>query len=335
MDTITHIVLGACTGEAIAGRQLGKKALLIGAVANTLPDCDVLSNLWLDADDSLLAHRGFTHSFAFVVLAAALLAFLFKRWYKTKTISYKFWISFFMFELFLHIFIDAFNAYGTGWFEPFSHYRVSLNAIFVADPFYTSWLLIAFVALLVLKRARRSRASWVRFGLGISTLYFMYCVVNKIKTNTDIKDMLNQQVTYQTYFTTPTPLNNWLWYVVAGTDSGYYIGYYSVFDSKKKIDLHYFAKNDFLLDPYRHQEDVQHLVRFSRSFYTIEKWDSSLVFNDLTFGQMVGWYNPRARFVFHYFLHPKEDNEMVVQRGRFAQWNWAVIESLIKRIKGN
>ena len=47
------------------------------------------------------------------------------------------WVFFFGLELFSHIFIDAFNTYGTGWFEPFHHYRVSFNVLFVADPLYS------------------------------------------------------------------------------------------------------------------------------------------------------------------------------------------------------
>ena len=144
-----------------------------------------------------------------------------------------------------------------------------------------------------------------------------------------------QHIAHQNYFTTPTPLNNWLWYVVAADDSGYYIGYYSVFDSKKRIDLHYFPKNDSLLAPFKEQEDVRHLVRFSKGLYTVEKWNDSFVFNDLRFGQMAGWYNPNSKFVFHYFLQTKGDNKFVVQRGRFANWNWLGIRSLIKRIEGN
>jgi inner membrane protein len=335
MDTITHIVLGACTGEAFAGKQLGKKALFIGAVANTLPDCDVLSNLWLNTDRALLAHRGFTHSILFVALAATSFAFLFQRFSKRRNITFRFWTGFFALELFLHIFIDAFNSYGTGWFEPFSHYRVSLNTIFVADPFYTIWLLVAFVTLLVLKGDSKSRRSWVTFGLGISTLYFMYCIINKINTDVNIKSILKKQhITYQTFFSTPTPLNNWLWYIIVSNDSGYYIGYRSVFDSERQIDLHYFSKNDLLLDPYEGKQDVQHLVRFSQGLYTVEARDGSVVFNDLRFGQIEGWSNPRAGFVFHYFLERK-DNRMVVQRGRFAQWNRGSINSLVKRIKGD
>jgi len=336
VDTITHIALGACAGEAIAGKQLGKKALLIGAFANTIPGFDFLSNLWLDTDDSLLAHRGFTHSFLFVALTTILMAFLFQRWYKKRNVSLNFWLWFFGIELFLHIFIDAFNAYGTGWLEPFSHYRVSFHAIFVADPFYSTWLLIAMFALALVKKDSVTRRSWVRFGLRISTLYFMYCIANKIKTDTDIKDILQKQhIVYDRHFTTPTPLNNWLWYIVAGNDSGFYIGYHSVFDSKKQIDLCYVPKNNLLLSPFFDREDVKHLVRFSKGFYTIEKWNDTLVFNDLRFGQMVGWYDPKEKFVFHYFLQNKKGNKFVVQRGRFAKWDAAVIRSLIKRIEGN
>ena len=57
---------------------------------------------------------------------------------------------FFILQLCIHVFLDAFNAYGTGWFEPFSHYRVSFNVLFVADPFYSVWLGISFLALLIL-----------------------------------------------------------------------------------------------------------------------------------------------------------------------------------------
>ncbi len=49
MDTITHIVLGAAVGEVLAGKKLGKKALLIGAIAGNLPDIDFVASFWLDS----------------------------------------------------------------------------------------------------------------------------------------------------------------------------------------------------------------------------------------------------------------------------------------------
>src|SRR5258706_7148807 len=111
MDTITHIALGACVGEAMVGKQLGKKALLIGAFANSIPDLDFVSSFWLDVDNALLAHHGFTHSILFCILISIFLALLFRRWFRMKPyqLLFKTWLLFFIVELFLHLFIDAFN----------------------------------------------------------------------------------------------------------------------------------------------------------------------------------------------------------------------------------
>ena len=42
MDSLTHIVLGAAIGEAMLGKKIGKKGILWGALAASLPDIDVL-----------------------------------------------------------------------------------------------------------------------------------------------------------------------------------------------------------------------------------------------------------------------------------------------------
>ena len=81
-------------------------------------------------------------------------------------------------------------------------------------------------------------------------------------------------------------------------------------------------------------EDLQRLVRFSQGYYTIDRYDSTLVFNDLRFGQIIGWRNPDARFVFHYFLQKPDDNSLVIQRGRFTDWDKAAVLSLLRRIRG-
>jgi inner membrane protein len=49
----------------------------------------------------------------------------------------------------------------------------------------------------------------------------------------------------------------------------------------------------------------------------------------------VGWQNPRAKFVFHYYLQHPQENKLVVQRGRFEGWNRTSIQALLKRITGN
>ncbi len=157
MDSLTHIVVGACVGELLAGRQLGKKAMLWGAVANSLPDIDIVAQPFMSTAADLLAHRGFTHSILFIFLFSPLLGTVFSWIFSRQDMSAGKWTLFWGIQMFLHIFIDSFNAYGTGWFEPFSHYRVSFNTLFVADPLITLWPFIGFIILLLLKKDNSKR----------------------------------------------------------------------------------------------------------------------------------------------------------------------------------
>src|SRR5579872_7486382 len=77
MDSLTHIAVGACIGDLFLGKKIGKKAMLYGAIAASLPDIDFISSFWLDTADDLMAHRGFTHSFLFGLLFILALAFVF------------------------------------------------------------------------------------------------------------------------------------------------------------------------------------------------------------------------------------------------------------------
>jgi len=236
----------------------------------------------------------------------------------------------------MHIFLDAFNNYGVGWFEPFSHYRISFNIIYIADPLFSIWPGIACLALIVMRSKREERKKWWIMGLSLSGLYLVYCLGHKIKIDNDVRDILEaKKITYTRYFTTPAPFQNWLWYVVAGDDNGYHVGYRSVFDRKKEMDFTFFPRNDSLLIATLDHESLHKLIRFSQQFYTIEKWENTLVFNDLRFGQMMGWKDPQGRFVFHYFLQEPLENLLVVQRGRFKGWSFESVDSMWQRIKGN
>jgi inner membrane protein len=175
---------------------------------------------------------------------------------------------------------------------------------------------IACVALVCLKKRALPRKTWWRMGLGLSGLYLIYCLINKTKIDSDVKDILEKQkISYTRYFTTPAPLQNWLWYVVANTDSGYYTGFRSLFDSRKEIDFQYFPRNDSLLNPVESHKDLQKLLRFSQQWYTVESWGDTLVFNDLRFGQVIGWQIQRK---IRFSLLPAVPGRyaLVVQRGQ-------------------
>ncbi len=335
MDSLTHIAIGACIGEAFFEKGFGKKAMLWGILAQSIPDVDFIAVAWLNTSDNLLAHRGFTHSILFALLVIPLFALIAEKIHRPHNISFKKWLGFFTVAIFIHLFIDGFNNYGVGWFEPFSHLRISFNTIYVADPLFSVWAGIALIMLIILNPVSTKRKFWWRFGLIIPFIYLSYCCVNKFIINREVEQILvKQRIPHQRYFTTPAPLQNWLWYVVAGNDSGYYVGFRSVFDSKKEMHFEYFPRDDSLLKPLKDHADLHNLIRFSQQFYTVEKRSDTLVFNDLRFGQIIGWADPKEKFVFYYYLQHPDDNTLIVQRGRFAKWNWDVLKKFWKRIRG-
>ena len=63
MDSLTQIVLGAAVGEVAAGKKVGNRAMLIGAIGGTIPDLDILANFVADDMTALAFHRGISHSF--------------------------------------------------------------------------------------------------------------------------------------------------------------------------------------------------------------------------------------------------------------------------------
>lgn len=336
MDSLTHIAVGACMGEGFMGKTVGRKGMLWGAMAQSIPDIDFIAALWMDTPGSLLAHRGFTHSLLFAVLAAFFMALIAERWHRPHNISLKRWILFFAGAILGHLLLDAFNNYGVGWFEPFSRHRISFNSIYVADPLFSVWPAIACGFLIFLRKKHPVRTFWWKFGLIAGAVYLTYCLFNKYRIDSDVKSILvRQQVPHDRYFTTPAPLQNWLWYVVAGNDKGFHVGYRSLFDKQDTIRFQYFPRQEKLLEPVKDQESMQRLIRFSQGFYTVEKWSDTLVFNDLRFGQIIGWEDPREKFAFHFYMEGAFDNRMVVQRGRFAKWDREVAARFWKRMLGN
>jgi inner membrane protein len=336
LDSLTHTVLGAVVGEAIAGKKLGKQAMFWGALANNFPDVDVITSLWMTQADSLLAHRGFTHSILFALLFSPLFAYVILRFHKNKQMNFRDWLYIIGSGIFIHIFIDALTCYGTGWYEPFHHHRVTMNVLFVADPFYTISLLISFVALLVLKPRKSSRSGWVKFGLVVSTLYVVYAFFNKAKIDSEFKtELARQNISYSNYFTTPTPLNNFLWFLVAKNDTGYFMGYRSFFDSKKDIELNFRNNNISMIENMKGDVELNKLIRFSKGYYTLEVINDTLIFNDIRFGTIGGWEDPSRKFVFRYSLEQGANNDVLIQKGRMESSGKDALMSLWDRVCGN
>jgi inner membrane protein len=191
MDSLTHTVLGACTGELIAGRKIGKKAMLIGALANNVPDLDMISVFWTSEAEGLLTHRGITHSFFFAILIMPVLIHIFRSVFKKVELSYTTWMLLVGHGLILHIVMDSLTTYGTGWWEPFSHYRVSFNLLFILDPVILILFLIGTITLLIMRPKKRSRKSVAAIFLSIGLLYLFMVTAIKLHVNTKIQALLH------------------------------------------------------------------------------------------------------------------------------------------------
>ena len=108
MDSLTHIVLGAATGEAVLGRKVGNKSLLWGALAGSLPDFDVAITSLFDPVQALFVHRGFSHSIVFALLVTPFLGWIASRIHKNTSIKQWTWMM--LWAILIHSAIDCFNT---------------------------------------------------------------------------------------------------------------------------------------------------------------------------------------------------------------------------------
>lgn len=339
MDSLTQIVLGAACGEAVLGKKIGNKALLFGAIGGTIPDLDVLVGGWLYGNeiDAMLFHRGFMHSILFSVFAAFLLGWLTHKLYNTgkrkDTTTHKEWILLFFWSLFTHPILDCFTPYGTQLFAPFSNYRVAFNNIAVADPVYTLPFLVCSIVLMCFKRASHKRRLWLKLGIGISSVYLLFTLGNKLYVDAIFRTSLKEaKINAFRFSTQPAILNNILWYAIAETESAYYVTDYSLFDTKNRfINFREIPKQrDLKPSEYK---DIEALAWFSNQYYSVYKIAANeYQYNDLRY-PLLDLDNPNTS-VFSLTLY-KENKRLNMKpfQPKFDSLG-EVFTSLWQRIKG-
>ncbi len=332
MDSLTQIVLGAAVGEAVLGKKVGNKAMLWGAIAGTIPDLDTLSNLFVDPITANEWHRGFSHSLLFCVLFSPLFGWLIAKLYKNKEADWKDWTKLMFFGLFTHPILDAFTTWGTQLFWPFS-YKISFKNIFVIDPLYTVPFLICVIIALFYQRTNPKRQKINKTGLYISSGYMVITLLLKWYTYKVFEENVNQQhIQYNEIQTKPTPLNSILWTANIETEDAFLIGYYSIFQKKDMISFARFPKNRRLLDTFNNDPLIARLVNLSQGWYTVEKINNKIYFNDLRFGQL-GVDQNSSQFVFSYELFYDENgNLMAKEREKNMKEAGPLLKKLFARI---
>ncbi|MBC5991690.1 metal-dependent hydrolase [Pontibacter cellulosilyticus] len=312
MDSLTQIVLGASVGEVVAGKKLGNKALLWGAVAGTIPDLDVLINPWLDTVQQLSFHRSITHSFLFALVVSPVLGWLLHRLYKKHNAGLWTWTLLFFFGFTTHALLDACTTWGTQLFWPFSNYGVAFYNIFVIDPLYTLPFLGFTLATAFYSRHSMKRRRLNYTGLALSTFYLLLSFVFKAQANDVFEQNFEaKSINQESYISKPTPLNTVFWSVTAKTENGFYNGFYSLADKEKLVPLEFEPQQQQLLEPYMGHPKLDRLLELTKGYYTVEQApDKGILINDLRFGKFDGWRENGGGYVFVYHVWKDEEGQL-------------------------
>lgn len=312
MDSLTQIVLGAAVGEAVLGRKLGNWSLLLGAVAGTIPDLDVLAT-W-GADDpirELQIHRAYSHSMFTHILLAVPFAWLSKILSKSVQ-SFGHWYVFWFLGFFTHALLDCQTTYGTRLFLPFTSYQVAFNNISVIDPLYTFPFLFLLITMMFFRRGTAKRKKWFKAAWIVSSAYMILTFGLKFAVHQKFKNTLSEQgKNYTELNSTPTILNAILWSGIAYDQDSLHVAEYSFLRNDIPIRWISFARNLDQMEKFE-CEALETMAWFGDGNYFVEPLsDDSIRFYTAKFGRMrLDTDEAKETFMFYATFNKKKDGSI-------------------------
>jgi len=166
-----------------------KYALLITSIgASQIPDIDVISQLWDTTGQYQMWHRGITHSI-FLAPLWALFFYIINRFvFKIKGIQ-SYFIA--LLAVFIHNTSDVFNAWGTGYLEPFSSVRLTFGTVPIVDLVIWFIFLLTFIGSKLYPKVKTHvlfRIGWVLIVLHIAIQSIQGSILYK-NYKTDYQDL--------------------------------------------------------------------------------------------------------------------------------------------------
>ena len=302
MDSLTQIVLGASVAEATLGKKIGNKAIVLGAIAGTIPDLDIVTRFFVDDLTASVMHRGFSHSLIFPFVAAPILAWILKKiYYNYSDVSFNDWFKMFFLAIITHPLLDAQTTWGTQLFWPFE-WRVAVENIFIIDPIYTLPFLTFLILTAFQDRLSKKRRLFNSLGLIISSAYLLVTLSFKGVAHYNIaKGLEENNIEYKDINTRATYFNSILWSSQIELEDSYIFTYYSLFDKSKPIFTKKFPKNHNMLQPFIDEKKIQQLIILSNGHYLMTNENDELIFWNLKLG-LNGFDENASPYIWSYVI---------------------------------
>lgn len=337
MDSLTQIVLGGAVAELVAGKKMGNKAILWGAVAGTIPDLDVFLRAFYHPIDAALIHRGFSHSLLFSFLFSPILAWLFFKLYRKKY-TYKLWLHLFFLGLITHPMLDMFTNYGTQFFWPLDT-RITFNTVFVIDPLYTLPFLTCLVCALFFKRDNPKRYKINLIGLVYSCVYLMWGVAIKLILLSQTDEVFSKEnIQANRAMITPMPLTSFYWYTLGEDDSTYYVYYSSIFNSENPA-IERIPKGKLRLKNIRWKGEnySPKLSLMSNEYYVLRQKNDTLSYYDLRFGLSgkITAEKTNHAVMGYNFIMKKNEVDMVKPMNRGETMKYVDLHYYLRKVLGH
>lgn len=278
MDLITQGILGAAVGQVGFQHNLGRKALIYGALIGMLPDADVLVRFSSDICAEMLHHRGITHSLFFAPVVAPIMAYFLNKFHKSDNFSAWLWLCFW--ALITHPLLDVFTVYGTQLLAPFSNHRFSFCAVPVIDPTYSLPLLLSVIVGYFIKENTRISQTIAAIMLLVTTSYLFLGIAMHDKAILHIRNHENFKAQRSEAFTTMFSI--FYRRLVVEEDQQFHIGFLNTL-SPHPIKWHSFDKEKISEETFLKRE-VKIFYWFADDWVLPIHDDSSVMLRDIRFG---------------------------------------------------
>lgn len=305
MDSGTHFVMGIALGglaladPVVASHPMTFTAVMAGAILGSqAPDVDTILKLRNNAV-YIRHHRGITHSIPATLLwpiaITAILSFIIPD---ANILHLWLWTQL---AVFLHVFVDIFNAYGTQALRPFSKKWVALGVINTFDPFIFA---IHCIGILL----------WAFGANPIMTFSIMYVIIIgyyilRFAVQKAIKNAVHNTIQDEDFVIVAPTIRFFYWRVAAMSKTHYYVGraYRRTINIYDKFEIEPLPKTPLV----EKALTDANLTAFT-SFSPLYRWEISELENGLTEVRLIDLrYRSNDHYPFVAVAHLNDDLDII------------------------